>query len=131
MGDIRNWWKFAVVDLGMQGSVVGVSIYCHGSFLNADSTYVRKNKSFHGFGSYGNILVRNRKMYVAPTPFVLAEGTAHRRTLTLPADMPANNGLVEIESLTRREVDRMVAAYNFDLRSNELTRPCTHKGFLH
>jgi|SRR5829696_8936912 len=28
-----------------------------------------------GFGSYGDILVRDRKMYVAPTPFALAEGT--------------------------------------------------------
>jgi hypothetical protein len=49
------------------------------------NTYEHKNKSFRGFGSYGDILVRDRKMYVAPTPFALAEGTAHRRTLILPA----------------------------------------------
>jgi hypothetical protein len=41
---------------------------CHGSFLNADISYEHKNKSFRGFGSYGDILVRDRKMYVAPTP---------------------------------------------------------------
>lgn len=96
-------------------------VICQGSFLNADSTYVHQNKSFRGFGSYGDILVRDRKMYVAPTPFALAEGTAHRRTLILPAGMQADDDLVEIGRLTRREVDRMVVAYNFDLRSNELT----------
>ena len=95
-------------------------IVCHGSFLNADSTYVHENKSFRGIGSYGDILVRDRKTYVAPTPFALADGTAHHRTLLLPADMPVDDDLVEVSSLTRREVERMVAAYNFDLRSNEL-----------
>lgn len=44
-------------------------VLCHGSFLNADNTYIHKNKSFRGFGSYGDILIRDRKMYVAPTPF--------------------------------------------------------------
>lgn len=96
-------------------------VICHGSFLNADSTYVHQNKSFRGFGSYGDILVRDRKMYVAPTPFALADGTAHHRILILPAGMPADDDLVEIERLTRREVDRMVVAYKFDLRSNDLT----------
>jgi hypothetical protein len=95
-------------------------ILCHGSFLNADNTYIHKNKSFRGFGSYGDILVRDRKMYVAPTPFALAEGTAHRRTLILPADHPVDNDLVEIATLTRREVESMAVAYNFDLRTNEL-----------
>ena len=95
-------------------------VVCHGSFLNADNNYVHKNKSFRGFGSYGDILVRDRKMYVAPTPFALAEGTAHHHTLILPADMPVDDDLIEIATLTRREVERMVVAYNFDLRSNEL-----------
>ena len=95
-------------------------VICHGSFLNADSTYVHKNKSFRGFGSYGDILVRDRKMYVAPTPFSLAEGTAHHRTLILPADTPVDDDLIEIGTLTRREVERVVVAYSFDMRSNEL-----------
>lgn len=96
-------------------------VVCHGSFLNADNTYVHNNKSFRAFGSYGDILVRDRKMYVAPTPFALADGTAHQRTLILPADMSVDEDLTEIATLTRREVDRMVVAYSFDLRSNELT----------
>ena len=95
-------------------------VVCHGSFLNADNTYVHENKSFRGFGSYGDILVRDRKMYVAPTPFALAKGAAHRRTLVVPADMKVDPDLVEVGVITRREVEQMVVAYSFDLRTNEL-----------
>jgi hypothetical protein len=95
-------------------------VLCHGSFLNADNTYVHKNKSFRGFGSYGDILVRDRKMYVAPTPFALAEGTAHRRTLILPEGHEVDRDLVEVGTLRRREVDQVVVAYSFDLRTNKI-----------
>ncbi len=95
-------------------------VLCHGSFLNADNAYIHKNKSFRGFGSYGDILVRDRKMYVAPTPFALAEGTAHRRTLILPASFRVEDGLIEVGTLVRREVESVVVAYSFDLRTNEL-----------
>lgn len=95
-------------------------VLCHGSFLNADNTYVHKNKSFRGFGSYGDILVRDRKMYVAPTPFALAEGTAHRRTLILPEGHAVDDDLFEVGTLTRSEVDEVVVAYSFDLRTNEI-----------
>lgn len=95
-------------------------VLCHGSFLNADNDYVHKNKSFRGFGTYGDILVRDRKMYVCPTPFALVGGTAHQRTLILPAGHPVDDGLVQIGTLTRREVDQVIVAYSFDLRTNEL-----------
>lgn len=95
-------------------------VLCHGSFLNADNTYVHKNKSFRGFGSYGDILVRDRKMYVAPTPFALTDGTAHRRTLIVPEGHAVDADLVEVGTLTRREVDQVVVAYSFDLRTNEI-----------
>lgn len=95
-------------------------VLCHGSFLNADNDYVHKNKSFRGFGTYGDILIRDRKMYVCPTPFALTEGTAHRRTLIVPHDHPVDDELVEIGTLTRREIEQMVVAYSFDLRTNEI-----------
>lgn len=95
-------------------------VLCHGSFLNADNTYIHKNKSFRGFGSYGDILVRDRKMYVAPTPFALADGTAHRRTLIVPEGHAVDADLVEVGTLTRREVEQVVVAYSFDLRTNEI-----------
>lgn len=95
-------------------------VICHGSFLNADNEYIHKNKSFRGFGSYGDILVRDRKMYVAPTPFALAKGTAHRRTLIVPADFVCDDDLVEVSEIVRKEVDKIVVAYSFDLRNNEM-----------
>lgn len=96
-------------------------VMCHGSFLNADNDYEHENKSFRGFGSYGDILVRDRKMYVAPTPFALADGTAHRCTLILPEAEQPGAEFVAVGTLRRREVDRLVVAYRFDLRSNELS----------
>jgi len=95
-------------------------VLCHGSFLNADNTYVHKNKSFRGFGSYGDILVRDRKMYVAPTPFALTDGTAHRRTIILPESEAVDANMTEVGTLVRTEVESVVTAYQFDLKSNEL-----------
>jgi hypothetical protein len=37
-------------------------VLCRGDFLNADHNYVHKNKSIRGFGSYGDIMIRDRKM---------------------------------------------------------------------
>lgn len=95
-------------------------VICHGSFLNADSSYVHKNRSFRGFGSYGDILVRDRKMYVAPTPYALANGTAHTRTLIMPAGVPVGPGFVKVGEMFRQEATHFVAAYGFDLRTNQL-----------
>ena len=99
-------------------------VVCHGSFLNADNTYVHKNRSFLGFGSYGDILVRDRKMYVAPTPFALAKGTVHGRTLILPAAHPVDDDLAKIGTLIRREAKKVVTAYSFDLLTNEIETRC-------
>lgn len=96
-------------------------VVCHGDFLNADHKYVHKNKSIKSFGSYGDILIRDRKMYVAPTPFGLVSGVAHTQTLILPVDYPVTGNLHRVGTLVRRETDMMLAGYTFDLRSNTLT----------
>jgi hypothetical protein len=102
--------KYPVIDL----------VFCHGDFLNADHDYVHKNRSVKGFGSYGDIMIRDRKMYVVPTPFHLVEGVAHQRTLLLPANIDAEKGYVEVGRLTRIEAKELVIAYSFDLTTNEL-----------
>lgn len=107
--------EYPVVDL----------VVCHGSFLNANAEYVHKNKSFRGFGSYGDILVRDRKMYVVPTPFALAQGTAGLATLIVPADFqPQSDSLVLVGELDRVEVDEVLVSYEFNLQTNEIV---THK----
>ncbi len=102
--------KYPVLDL----------VLCHGDFLNADHEYVHENKSVKGFGSYGDIMIRDRKMYVAPTPFGLTTGTAHNQTLILPTNFRLDSRFRAIGNLVRREAARLIVGYTFDLRANTL-----------
>jgi len=95
-------------------------IICHGDFLNADHEYTHKNKSVRGFGSYGDIFIRDRKMYVVPTPFRLVDGVAHRQTLILPTDVKADTNFFEVGELRRREAAELIIGYSFDLQTNDL-----------
>jgi hypothetical protein len=99
-------------------------VICHGDFLNADHEYVHENKSVKGFGSYGDVLIRDRKMYVVPTPFRLVEGVAHQQTLILPYEMRPDGRerarFVHVGNLARREADELIIGYSFDLRTNKL-----------
>jgi len=95
-------------------------VLCHGDFLNADHDYCHKNKNIKGFGSYGDLMIRDRKMYVVPTPFHLVEGVAHQRTLILPADVVGEKGYVKVGQLERVEAKELVVAYTFDLKTSEL-----------
>lgn len=103
--------EYPVVDL----------VLCHGDFLNADHNYVHKNKSIKGFGSYGDIMIRDRKMYVAPTPFALTLGTTGAQTLILPDDFPPDDRFEEVGRLSRTECAELVVGYTFDLVKNNLT----------
>lgn len=95
-------------------------VICHGDFLNADHSYVHKNRNVKGFGTYGDLMIRDRKMYVAPTPFAITEGTTGLLTLIVPATMVADDSFRQVGNLTRTEAERLVVGYRFDLRSNEL-----------
>lgn len=95
-------------------------VICHGDFLNADHDYIHENKSIKGFGSYGDIMIRDRKMYVAPTPFGLATGVAHHQTLILPKCLPAKGKWRNVGTLIRREAEKLIVGYSFDLTSHEL-----------
>ncbi len=102
--------QYPVVDLVM----------CHGDFLNADHNYVHKNKSVKGFGTYGDIMIRDRKMYVAPTPFALTEGTTGLMTLIVLEGLVAPDRFQEVGRLLRVEAAELVVGYTFDLRTNDL-----------
>lgn len=95
-------------------------VMCHGDFLNAQHDYVHKNKHVSGFGTYGDIMIRDRKMYVVPTPFALTNGTAGLTTLIVPEefDIPADFEIVG--RLDRVEGTKLVVGYSFDLRTNVL-----------
>jgi len=96
-------------------------IICHGDVLNASRGYVHMNRHLQGFGSYGDILIRDRKMYVAPTPFALTDGTIGNRTLIVPAGMVVSDErLAEVGRLEREEVPQLLSEYTFNLNSNIL-----------
>lgn len=95
-------------------------VICHGDFLNADHEYVHKNKSVKGFGCYGDILIRDRKMYVVPTPFRLAIGLAHHQTLILPVTVDVGADFMEVGQLRRKEAKELIVGYSFDLKTNEI-----------
>jgi hypothetical protein len=95
-------------------------VLCHGDFLNADHQYAHKNKSVRGFGSYGDILIRDRKMYVVPTPFRLVDGAAHQQTLILPAEIDPDKAFFSVGDLRRREASELIVGYTFDLKTNSL-----------
>jgi|SRR3989338_8042832 len=103
--------EYPVVDL----------VICHGDFLNADHDYVHKNKNVKGFGSYGDILIRDRKMYVVPTPFRIADGLAHQNTLILPATEQVGAEFEKVGDLVRVEAEELIAGYAFDLQTNEIS----------
>lgn len=95
-------------------------VLCHGDFLNANHDYIHRNKSVKGFGSYGDIMIRDRKMYVAPTPYGLASGVAHTQTLILPDGFSVAKGFRQVGTLIRTETNRLIVGYTFDLRNNTL-----------
>lgn len=96
-------------------------IICHGSFLNADEDYVHRNRHVKAFGSYGDIMIRDRKMYVAPTPLALTTGTQGYVTLIAPADLQRPDDVAPAGDLVRIETDKLLAGYRFNLRTNVLT----------
>ena len=96
-------------------------VICHGDFLNVDHEYTHKNKSIKSFGSYGDIMIRDRKMYVAPTPFHLVKRLAHQKTLILPSKMKVNKNMVSLGNLIRKESSQLIVGYSFNLKTNKIS----------
>ncbi len=65
-------------------------------------------------------MIRDRKMYVAPTPFALTTGTTGLRTLIVPAGTEKPGDFVSVGMLEREEAKEMVTGYSFDLTTNAL-----------
>ncbi len=95
-------------------------VMCHGDFLNADHSYIHKNKNVKGFGSYGDIMIRDRKMYVAPTPYALTSGTERQITFIAPTAFEENQGLKQFGNLARVESTMLIRGYSFDMVSHNL-----------
>lgn len=66
-------------------------------------------------------MIRDRKMYVVPTPFALTKGTAGLATLILPEEYEVPTEFKCVGELSRIEGEKLVVGYSFDLRTNEIS----------
>jgi hypothetical protein len=66
-------------------------------------------------------MIRDRKMYVAPTPFALTEGTTGLITLIIPDCQEVDNRFKCVGNLVRVEAEEIIVGYSFDLRTNKIT----------
>jgi hypothetical protein len=102
--------RYAVSDL----------VICHGDVMNPTRGYIHKNRSFRTFGGYGDIMIRDRKMYVVRTPYDIAEGLTGQRTLIVPAGERVPKDLVRVGRFARDEADKVAVGYRFDLTTNKI-----------
>jgi len=123
--------------VGAGALIVHDLVLCTARFLNADTNYVHNNTNFAGFGSYGDIKVRDRKMYICPTPFALTTGTERQVTLILDQGNTMDLGsdlLVKVGELERTECAEIVVGYEYDMRTHKLlahTEPNPSAGLVH
>ena len=97
-------------------------VLCSASFFNAETENSNTNQSFRGAGSYGDILIRDRRMFVCPTPYALMPDTIGCATLILegePLSVPEQ--LRHVGSFERAEAAEIVTGYSFDFPTNQLT----------
>ena len=104
---------------GVEYPVIDLVI-CHGDFLSANHDYIHENKHVSGFGTYGDIMIRDRKMYVVPTPFALTTGTTGLSTLIVPNNYTTPKDFICVGELTRVECDKLVIGYEFNLTTNKM-----------
>ncbi|HEY2283419.1 MAG TPA: hypothetical protein VGH60_07705 [Solirubrobacteraceae bacterium] len=95
-------------------------VICHGDFLNPARDYEHVNDNVPNFGVYGDIMIRDRKMYVVRTPYAIAEGLAGQRTLVLPSGWAVPDSFKPVGAIERREADEVAVGYEFDLKASQL-----------
>lgn len=95
-------------------------VVCHGDFLNPSRDYEHRNDNVPNFGAYGDIMIRDRKMYVVRTPYAIADGLAGQRTLILPSGWDVPDRFKAVGAVERQEADEVAVGYTFDLRVSEL-----------
>lgn len=118
----------------------------HGDLINADTWYRHKNFHIKGFGSYGDIMIRDRKMYVPKTPYAILSGIEGKRILVVPHHIrlgraPLVKGietllpkLIEVGDIERVEAEERIIAYKVCLEDPSIeviTAPNPSRGKKH
>ena len=65
-------------------------------------------------------MIRDRKMYVAPTPFAVAKGLTGTRTLLISSSWEPPKGFKKVGDIVRVEAANLVVGYEFDLKTNSI-----------
>ncbi len=98
-------------------------VVCDAALLSTASEYEHRNEAVRGFGSYGDVLLRVRKMYVPPTPYSMRADLAGAATLIVPDDSTAAGDprLTRVGKIERVEAETAMAGFTVDLRTNTTT----------
>jgi hypothetical protein len=97
-------------------------VICHGSFFNTNR-YAHLNTSIPAFGSFGDIAIRDRKMYVIPTPYSLVGPVLDENfSLIVPVNcLPITPTFVEKKRIVRCGTPIRPISYTFDLQYNQMS----------
>jgi hypothetical protein len=108
----------------LSGEVRDLVLY-HGDLVDPTRDYEHKNRSFKTFGRYGDVMIRDRKMYVPKTAQGILSGLDDELTLVLPASAGKLPGLSIVNTVVRYEAGDLVLRYVFDFERNSLTTETT------
>jgi len=90
----------------------------HADLVNSDHAVADEhiNVAVHGFGSYGDGFIRNRKMYVFPHPVTLDETGLGRHRLIVPAEWKIRHPrLKRVGTIQRTVTPQAVDSYTIRL----------------
>lgn len=92
----------------------------HADLINADHELAEKhvNHAIHGFGSYGDGFIRDRKMYVLPHPLTIYPAGLGHASLILPTDWGVTHpDLMKVDTIRRQVAPERLRGYSIDLWS--------------
>ena len=94
----------------------------HADVINCDfeTADEHENPAIHDFGSFGDGFIRNRKMYVFPTPFTIHPPGIGRASLIVPADWNiADPRLVRVAQIGRAISPTRISGYTIHLKRGD------------
>ncbi len=93
--------------------------FAHTDVINADHALAEShaNEAIHGFGSYGDGFIRNRKMYVFPHLFSIDSDAIGRCRLVVPTEWRVrHDSLTRVDTIARTVAAERISGYSIDLR---------------
>lgn len=110
----------------------------HADLINADHAVAAAhlNEGVQGFGTFGEGFIRNRKMYVFPTPYTIDPSGLSRCRLIVPAAWAVNDGrLQKVGTLNRVVAGTELSSYHIHLDgvtpAASITHPRADAGKVH